>query len=189
MPDDSPLSLDSAAGLLIVNDAAPIEDKSADVSAAAPAAAETAATDTTPEPALNADGTPVTTDAPQDAGNADEGSGDRGDALPTIEPPSSWKAEEKAEWASLPRSAQEAIARREQDRTTELRNLQNSTAEQRKSAEAEVLRLKGLADKVSQYVDNQAANSRSSSLKSKPKPISPHSRRTTRLGFRCSRQS
>ncbi len=59
------------------------------------------------------------------------------DALPPIEPPRSWTKEEKEEFKSYPRQAQEIISRREQDRETALRRGQNETAEQRKAIEAE----------------------------------------------------
>ena len=59
------------------------------------------------------------------------------DSLPPIEPPRSWTKEEKDEFSTYPREAQEKIARREQDRETALRRGQNDTAEQRKAVEAE----------------------------------------------------
>ena len=55
--------------------------------------------------------------------------------LPPIEPPRSWTKEEKEEFRTYPREAQEKIARREQDRETALRRGQNETAEQRKETE------------------------------------------------------
>jgi len=58
--------------------------------------------------------------------------------LPPIEPPRSWTKEEKDEFATYPREAQEKIARREQDRETALRRGQNETAEQRKALEAKL---------------------------------------------------
>jgi hypothetical protein len=57
--------------------------------------------------------------------------------LPTIEPPRSWTKEEKAEFATYPRDAQEKIARREQERERAIRSSQNEAAEARKAAEAE----------------------------------------------------
>jgi hypothetical protein len=57
--------------------------------------------------------------------------------LPPIEPPRSWTKEEKEEFASYPREAQEKIARREQDREAALRRSQNEAADQRKAIEAE----------------------------------------------------
>lgn len=162
MPDDgtSPLSLDSALSLMsadetqrgVSEEGTQTSDKTADTSAET---ADKGTTNTDASATAKAD-----TEAAKDTPVADEGKtndedADQGDALPTIEPPSSWKAEEKAVWESLPRTAQEAIQRREQDRTTELRNLQNSTAEQRKTADAEVTRLKGLADQISTYVQTE----------------------------------
>lgn len=52
--------------------------------------------------------------------------------LPPIEPPRSWTKEDKEEFATYPREAQEKIARREQDRETALRRSQNETAEKLK---------------------------------------------------------
>lgn len=54
-----------------------------------------------------------------------------------IEPPRSWTKEEKAEFATYPREAQEKIARREQEREKAIRSSQNEAAEIRKAAEAE----------------------------------------------------
>ena len=64
--------------------------------------------------------------------------------VPPIEPPRSWTKEEKAEFATYPREAQEKIARREQDREQALRRGQNETAEQRKAIEAERAKLNNL---------------------------------------------
>ena len=52
--------------------------------------------------------------------------------LPAVEPPRSWTKDEKEEFSTFPRSAQEKIARREKDRETTLRRGQNSIAEMRK---------------------------------------------------------
>lgn len=98
-----------------------------------------------------------TTDTPLAPGETNDGSADQG-ALPIIEPPSSWKAEEKDVFKSLPRAAQEAIQRREQDRTNELRNLQNSTAAERQANAAEAARLKGLTGQIDTLVNKQVAD-------------------------------
>lgn len=58
-------------------------------------------------------------------------------ALPPIEPPRSWTKEEKAEFATYPREAQEKIARREQEREVATRRGQNEAAEKVKAVEAE----------------------------------------------------
>jgi hypothetical protein len=57
-------------------------------------------------------------------------------AEPTIEPPRSWTKEEKEEFATYPREAQEKIARREQERETALRRSQNDAAEKLKGLTA-----------------------------------------------------
>lgn len=56
--------------------------------------------------------------------------------LPPIEPPRSWTKEEKEEFLTYPREAQEKIARREQDRETALRRSQNEAAEKLKGLSA-----------------------------------------------------
>jgi hypothetical protein len=92
-----------------------------------------------------------------DKADDEAGSDDQGDALPPIEPPASWSDEEKAEWKGLSRKAQETVQRREQDLTKALRTAQNSTAEQRKAAETEVTRIKGLAAQVESVVNRDVA--------------------------------
>jgi len=57
--------------------------------------------------------------------------------LPPIEPPRSWTKDEKEEFATYPREAQEKIARREQERERAVRQSQNEAAEQRKAIEAQ----------------------------------------------------
>src|SRR6185312_12035210 len=65
-----------------------------------------------PELAETPDSDPET--APAEATETDE------PALPTIDPPRSWTKEDKEEFATYPREAQEKIARREQERETAL---------------------------------------------------------------------
>lgn len=91
---------------------------------------------------------PADETASDEAATSDEEVDQGDDALPPIEAPSSWKTEEKAVWDALPRKAQEAISRREQDNTKELRNLQNGSAEQRKAVDAEVGKLKALTGQI-----------------------------------------
>ena len=57
--------------------------------------------------------------------------------MPPIDPPRSWTKEEKEEFRTYPREAQEKIARREQDRETALRRSQNEAAEKAKAIDAE----------------------------------------------------
>lgn len=94
---------------------------------------------------------------PNDEGETNEGDVDPGDALPPIEAPSSWSTEEKAEWNSLSRKAQETILRREQDNTKALRTAQNATADSNKKVDAEVTRLKGLSDQIDGYLNEKVA--------------------------------
>lgn len=56
--------------------------------------------------------------------------------VPAIDPPRSWTKEEKEEFATYPREAQEKIARREQDRESALRRSQNENAEKLKGLTA-----------------------------------------------------
>ena len=93
-----------------------------------------------PEPAAAEPDTPTT----EEAAPAEEATGEAPTEtpepeaeLPPIEPPRSWTKEEKEEFGTYPREAQEKIARREQDRETSLRRGQNEVAEQRKAIEAE----------------------------------------------------
>lgn len=56
--------------------------------------------------------------------------------LPPIQAPNSWTKEEKEEFATYPREAQEKIARREQERESALRRSQNEHAEKQKGLTA-----------------------------------------------------
>lgn len=149
MPEDntSPLTIEGALGMLI-------EKPAEETPAQETPAVETAATNND-APAGEAPAVEASGDTPPADGGKTEGAAETGDALPSIEPPSSWKAEEKAVWESLPRAAQEAVARREQDRTTELRNLQNKSADAQKSVDVEVAKLKGLNDRITQHVETE----------------------------------
>ena len=163
MADLEPLSIESAMELLHTepatsespaDGAAPSneDDKDKNTQPAKDAAEETP-TASGEKPAEG-----ETQDTPEgNTGETNDEGGEQGDALPPIEAPSSWNAEEKAVWESLPRAAQEAISRREQDRTTELRNIQNKSADQRKSTDAEFARLKGLSDRINGLVDDKVA--------------------------------
>jgi hypothetical protein len=85
----------------------------------------------TPELAHEADTAPET-----DPGETDLQAPEPQEIAP-IEPPRSWTKEEKAEFATYPREAQEKIARREQEREKAIRSSQNEAAEIRKAVEAE----------------------------------------------------
>ena len=69
-------------------------------------------------------------------GITSETPGDQGNPEP-IEAPRSWSKEWKEEFSTYPRSLQEKIAQREQERDTAIRRGQNEVAEQRKALEAE----------------------------------------------------
>ncbi len=73
------------------------EDEGATENEAAPPSQETAETDV-------------------EASDSEEESGDKGEELPPITAPASWTADEKEEFAKLPRAIQQTLARREGDR-------------------------------------------------------------------------
>ena len=84
---------------------------------------------TQPDPQLaQADAAPESADTTEQA-DPDEN--------PTVEPPKSWSAEQKAVWNSLPPETQNYVLQRETERDTALRRGQNELAEQRKAFEAE----------------------------------------------------
>lgn len=163
MPPDSPTIFESADSALSLMSSAPatpgtsdwIPDDTAPPTELPPETVEAAAADDETPPAdAGADDTP----AVDGQGETQDETPDPEVALPPIEPPSSWKTEEKDAFKTLPRAAQEAIARREQDRTTELRNIQNAQAEQRKQLEGEVARLKGLTSQVDTAASDRLAD-------------------------------
>jgi hypothetical protein len=155
--ETSPLSIESAIAL--IRETAPSADNSP-AAQAQPASATGAAADQTDEEKQQAAADEQAAangeqNTSGDQGDTNDEQADQGDALPPIEPPSSWKTEEKAVFETLPRAAQEAIQRREQDRTTELRNLQNRNADAQKAADAEVAKLKVLTDKIGAHIQNE----------------------------------
>lgn len=159
MPDDT-LTLDSALALMTVKP----EDNNPPAAAAASAdpapatAPEDNAAPAQPAQAVDDADPDADPNSPSDAENTNASQADPGDALPPIEPPASLTTEEKAEWNSLSRKAQEIIQRREQDNTRALRNAQNSTAESNKKAEAEVARLKAISDRMDGYLNEKVAD-------------------------------
>ena len=76
------------------------------------------------------DAAPPEVEAPGETQDADPA------ALPPIEPPRSWTKDEKEEFATYPREAQEKIARREQERDAATRRSQNEAAEKLKGLTA-----------------------------------------------------
>lgn len=97
---------------------------------------------------------------PESAAPAEEATGEateeaQPEEIPPIEPPRSWTKEEKEEFQSYPREAQEKIARREQERETALRRGQNETAEQRKTLEAQKAKLDDLIGKYEAELPRQ----------------------------------
>jgi len=159
MPDQlAPLSLESAAGMLT--------EKPAPVEKATPEKVETPVTEQPkedkPEKAAveGADAaSPADEDSPEgDEGDTQEGDEEPGDdALPPIDAPTSWSKEDKAAFAKLDRDAQEIIHRREQQRDTELRKLQNSSADYRKSAEAKITQLETLTAQIGEHLNSEMA--------------------------------
>lgn len=91
-----------------------------------------------PEPVEEAEELPETaSDAQPETADPVESTQEADPAeVPPIEPPRSWTKEEKAEFATYPREAQEKIARREQEREKAIRQSQNETAEKLKGLTA-----------------------------------------------------
>lgn len=158
-PNDDVLTLDSALSFMSVKSGdaddnfVPDEDNSlepenSDIPDNDQPAREPAKADDEIAAEASEEDAPADETASDEAATNDEEVDQGDDALPPIEAPSSWKTEEKAVWDALPRKAQEAISRREQDNTKELRNLQNGTAEQRKAVDAEVGKLKALTGQI-----------------------------------------
>src|SRR5690348_248723 len=108
--DTTPLSLNDAAAR-IAERRRQAEDAALKAEAP-PKAAE-------PEP----DSAPADDAAPAEQATSEEATEttEPAEDLPPIEPPRSWTKEEKEEFRTYPREAQEKIARREQDRETALR--------------------------------------------------------------------
>lgn len=75
-------------------------------------------------------------------------------AEPPIEPPRSWTKEEKEEFATYPREAQEKIARREQDRESALRRSQNEAAEKLKGLTAKEQQAEQVRQQYEQALPN-----------------------------------
>jgi hypothetical protein len=100
----------------------------------AEAAPETAAPAAEESPAQAAeDGAPPATEAPAET---TESQAEPEETLPPIEPPRSWKAEEKERFKSLPRETQAYLAERETERDREIRRSQNDAAEKLKGLTA-----------------------------------------------------
>jgi hypothetical protein len=59
------------------------------------------------------------------------------DQVVKVEPPRSWRPEERAEWSRVPPGIRHAIARRESDRDKALRQAQNKLADERHALAAE----------------------------------------------------
>lgn len=78
----------------------------------------------------------------EDEGHHEPQDGD-GAAQTAIEPPASWSAEEKAQFAKLPPEAQATIARRESQRDKLIQQRTQEIAEQRKATEAERTAIEG----------------------------------------------
>ncbi len=124
-PDNTPLDVREGARQLAAYRWK--RDNPAEAAKETPAAPVEAAAE--PDPAQAEDSDPET--APAETTETVEP-----EATPPIEPPRSWTKEEKEEFATYPREAQEKIARREQDRETALRRSQNEAADKLKGLTA-----------------------------------------------------
>jgi hypothetical protein len=137
MTDQAPLTLESALSFMRIDPSAPPaqDDNQQQTDNASPADAAASDTNSQDDAQPNAaDATEDPNTPPNDAGETNESDADPGDALPPIDAPSSWSTEEKAEWNSLSRKAQEVILRREQDATKALRTAQNSHGRKQQEA-------------------------------------------------------
>ena len=74
--------------------------------------------------------------APPEEATGENADTDPADDQPSIDPPRSWTKEEKEEFRTYPREAQEKIARREQERDAAIRRSQNEAAEKLKGLTA-----------------------------------------------------
>ncbi len=103
---------------------------------------------------------PDDVDPEQPEGDLDEGDiedeGQDEPDQPAIDPPHSWKAEDKAKWGDLPRDAQEIIARRETEvarlissKSEEVATVKNTVVEQAKTEIAQFR--EGQAAQIRQY--------------------------------------
>lgn len=97
-----------------------------------------------------------------DTGAEDQptGEGDEGDsepATPAIEPPSSWSAEDKAVFATLPPEAQQIVARRESERDKAISQRMQESADLRKAAEADRTAFEGRLTQYNQNLQSLAA--------------------------------
>jgi hypothetical protein len=75
--------------------------------------------------------------APEEIPASGEGEGQTEPALPAIEPPVSWNATAKDEFAKLPRHLQQVVAERERERESYLGRQTSEAAEAKKAADAE----------------------------------------------------
>ncbi len=103
---------------------------------------------------------------PADDGEGEpDGEHDEGhDDAPAIEPPHSWKAEDKAKWANLPRDTQEIIARRE----TEVARLITQKSQEAATAKTEVV--EQAKTEIAQFRESQAAQIRQYAALFAPQP-------------------
>jgi hypothetical protein len=84
-------------------------------------------------PAQAEGGAPQESEAPAET---TESQAEPAEQLPPIEPPRSWKAEEKERFKTLPRDTQAYLAEREQERDRDIRRSQNEAAEKLKGLTA-----------------------------------------------------
>lgn len=104
---------------------------------------------TVPEPILEGDDA-----APGEPASGDTDESEAEPAEPAIEPPSSWKAEDKALWPTLPREVQQVLTAREAEREAGISRRLEELAGERKAQEAE---RKQLSDARTQLIQQQEA--------------------------------
>lgn len=130
---------------------------------------QTDATETTVEnqPEVTAEGDMYPEDAPRPDGEEGEQTTEDGEGEPdepAIDPPHSWKAEDKAKWGELPRDAQEIIARRE----TEVARL--ITQKSTEAATAKETVVEQAKTEIAQFRDAQAQRYMELAAQFQPQP-------------------
>lgn len=164
--DNTPLTLDQAASMLIEKAAPPKRERAKHAPAPEP---EQITEDTSETDAAEDAGEVVDAEDTEAAPQADEGAEDEpteanveGDedgeqdepAPPAIDPPKFWDAEGKDSFAKLPAEAQKAVLKYEEQRTKAVAKAMQESAEVRKSFEAKQQQLLETASRIEeQYVD------------------------------------
>jgi hypothetical protein len=141
-PDSAPLSIEQAVAAMQPQpeEAAPVE--AAETEETPSEAVSTAEVDPEPEPAIEGEEEQAPESEPE---------------APAIAAPTSWTADEKARFATLPRETQEFLSAREAQRDQAVFKAQEASAEARKKADLEVSQAATLKGDISQALDRAKA--------------------------------